>query len=139
MMGGVGWRVPSLYRAMKETDDGLPEVAASARALGVRPGVDVPATAADELVEPGTGGLSVSPSAPDNLPRHRRPSEFGGTGIDPVWVVSDAEIGPRLRYRPDPDNSRHGFIEPADALPLIEYQRAIAGTQRHWRKVVGTT
>lgn len=43
-------RVPRLYRAMREGRDGLPEVAASARALGVRPGIDVPVTAAGGLV-----------------------------------------------------------------------------------------
>src|SRR5688572_7304120 len=103
---------------MKESDQGWPEVGASARTLGVRPGIDVPAVAGDELVHPGTGGLSVSPDTPYNLPRHRRLPEFGGTGIDPVWVISDAELGPRLRYRPDPDDPRHGFVEPPGTMTL---------------------
>jgi len=53
-----------LFRAMKENDTGSCEVGESARASGVRPGVDVPAVGPNDLVLPGQGGLSVSPDDP---------------------------------------------------------------------------
>lgn len=125
--------MPRLFRSMKESDAGQPEIGANARSLGVRGGIDVVATEASEQVQPGTGGVSVSPDDPRNLPRHRRPPEFGGTGKDPVWVISDAELGPRLRYRPDPEVWGHGFVEPAHGMTLADYQAAVAETQCRWR------
>jgi hypothetical protein len=35
--------------------------------LGVRPGIDVPAAKPADMVQPGEGGLSVSPDDPTNL------------------------------------------------------------------------
>jgi hypothetical protein len=120
---------------MKETHAGLPEVGESARALGVRPGIDVPATNLHDLVNPGEGGLSVSPDDPLNLPTFRRPPNFQGTGKDPLWSIRDADLRPDLRYRPDPNKAGHGFVEVARPMTLREYQLAVARTQQLWRKV----
>jgi hypothetical protein len=87
----------SLFRSMKEDDGGVPEAAANARALGVRPGIDVPAVGDEETIQPGQGGVSVSPDDPLNLPAFRRPPQFQGTGKDPVWVIDEAQLGPDLR------------------------------------------
>jgi hypothetical protein len=76
--------MPKLFRGMKEHANGLPELGESSRCLGVRPGLDVPATELDDLVWPGEGGLSVSPDDPHGLPNFRRPPVLGGTGKDPV-------------------------------------------------------
>jgi hypothetical protein len=119
---------------MKESVSGQPSVGPSSRTLGIRPGIDVPAVSPDEIVVPGQGGLSVSPDDPHNLPPTRRPPAFGGTGKDPVWGLDESDLGPDLRYRPDPDNDRHGFIEPVRAMPLREYEEAIARTQGLWKK-----
>ena len=48
--------------------------------LGVRPGIDVPALYPLDIVQPGQGGLSVSPDDPLNLPYFRRPPEWQGAG-----------------------------------------------------------
>ena len=78
----------------------------------MRPG-EIP-VGPDGLVHPGTGGMSVSPYDPGNLPEHRRPPEFGGTGRDPVWEHHSDQLGPDLQYRPDPHNpGGHGFVEPS--------------------------
>ena len=74
-----------LFRAMRKDADGFPEVGANARALGVRPGIDVLATLPSEMIQPGQGGLSVSPDDPMNLPYFRRPPGFQGSGRDSVW------------------------------------------------------
>lgn len=128
-----------LYRAMREVQEEKPEVAPTSRALGARPGIDVPAVAADDLIRPGEGGASVSPDDPLNLPSFRRPPEFKGTGRDPVWSLSLADLGPDLTYRPDPTNPGHGFLEPARPMTFAEYQRALAQTCDLWRKVEAPT
>ena len=125
----------NLFRGMKE-NAGFPALDASARGLGVRPGIDVPAVALDDMVQPGTGGVSVSPDDPLNLPVYRRPPAFQGTGRDPVWTIAEADLGPDLCFRPDPTNPSHGFLEPSRPMTLQEYALAIARTQSLWRRAV---
>jgi hypothetical protein len=124
-----------LFRAMKEDAHGMPQLGASARNLGVRPGIDVPATNPADIVQSGQGGLSVSPDNPMNLPPYRRPPVFHGTGKDPVWMIHQAELGSDLTFRADPRNADHGFIEPNQPMTLDEYQRAVQQTQPLWQKV----
>lgn len=112
----------------------MPQLGASARCLGVRPGIDVPATMPHDMVQTGQGGLSVSPDDPMNLPVYRRPAPFQGTGKDPVWMIEDAKLGSDLIYRVDPRKAGHGFIEPALPMMLHEYQNALKATQTWWRK-----
>lgn len=80
---------PSLYRSMRAADIGLmPAVGPTGRTLGARVPLDIPVDA-DGMVSPGTGGMSVAPFSPANLPSHRRPSSLpGGTSKDPVWRFS---------------------------------------------------
>src|SRR5262249_9103122 len=122
--------------SMKESTEGSPQLGSSARTLGARLGIDVPALSGRDLVNPGQGGVSISPDDPHHLPRHRRPPEFGGTGQDPVWCLDDADLGPLLCFRPAPGHPGHGFIEPAHPMTVDEYQQALAATQPLWRKVV---
>lgn len=119
-----------LYRGMME-DGGKHKVGDSVRTLGVRPDVDIPVDA-NGMVYPKTGGMSVSPS-PDDLPTHRKPPEFGGTGKDPVWGINTDDLGPDLIYVPD--NPGHGTIQPAKPMSLKAYQNALANTNINWEKV----
>ena len=122
-----------LYRSMRAGNDGLPITGPSARTLGVRPEVDIPVDAHGS-VQPGSGGMSVSPDSPMNLPSHRRPANMGGTGKDPVWCIRACDLGPDLTYRPDPKHpSGHGFVEPARPMSFVDYQRALEGTRGSWR------
>jgi hypothetical protein len=85
------------------------------------------------MVEPGTGGMSVSPNDPMNLPSFRRPVEFGGTGKDPVWCMGSCDLPSGLQYRADPLNTGgHGFIEPAYPMPFEDYQNLLWETQASW-------
>lgn len=121
---------------MREEADGAPRIGPSSRALGARPGIDVPALASNDVVLTGQGGISVSPLDPSNLPMHRRPRSLGGRGDDPVWSIEVSDLGPELCYRPDPDNpSRHGFIEPSGPTTLQEFQDALASTRQRWTKI----
>lgn len=90
----------------------------------------------DGLVHPDTGGMSVTPNDPAGLPPHRRPPGMGGTGKDPVYCLSEACLGDRLKYRPDPGKSdTHGFVEPREPMTLEEYLKALSDTAGSWKKV----
>lgn len=123
-----------LYRSMQAAEDGYPILGAGTRTLGSRPGIDIPVEEGN--VEPETGGMSISPNDAMNLPRHRRPPEFDGTGRDPVFEMDDGDLGPALRHRPDPERpSLHGFVEPKATMSFEDYQAAIWQTRESWTKV----
>jgi hypothetical protein len=123
-----------LYRGMK-TDpvDGMPLAEPTARGLGVRPGIDIHV---DDfgLVDAGSGGMSVSSDAIENLPRHRRPHEHGGWGDDPVWEIDEDGLDGLLTYAVDDALPTHGFVEPTYQMPLEDYQLALAETRQLWRQ-----
>jgi hypothetical protein len=78
--------------------------------------------------------MSVSPWPPQNLPRHRRPPEIGGTGKDQVFVLETDELPAELEYRPDLTKPEtHGFIAPAYTMLFTHYQLAIHSTRELWR------
>lgn len=88
------------------------------------------------MVEPGTGGMSVSPPPVGNLPLHRRPDEYGGRGKDPVFVLDTGKLPTNLHYRQDPEAPhRHGFIEPSHRMSFEEYQGAIHTTRTLWSQL----
>lgn len=113
-------------------DAGNPKVGDTARTLGVRinvENVDI-VVDANGMVHPNTGGMSVSPRIADLL-AHRRLSEFGGTGKDPVWRTNINDLGPELVYVSD--SPTHGTIQPTKTMTIEEYQKALANIK--WRKV----
>jgi hypothetical protein len=129
--------MPELFRSMRSSAEGLPLKQQSSRALGARPHIDIPI---DRIgcVDPGMGGMSVSPDDLMHLPDHRRPPEHGGTGRDPVWVIDEVDLGAGLVYRPDPDMpDLHGFVEPAKRMRFEEYVEALYATAGSWRRVGG--
>ncbi len=127
----------TLYRGMKQDpnihDHLLPENGATARTLGVRPNTDIPVDSKG-MVNPNTGGMSVAPNTPYNLPRHRRPPAWGGTGKDPVWSIGANNLPRGLRYRAD--SSTHGLIEPASRMRFTDFQFLLWLTQGSWSFVV---
>lgn len=127
--------VTDFYRSMQEGEDGLPVVQDSARGLGARDG-DISSDSFGKI-NPGTGGMSVSPNTPMNLPDFRRPAEFGGSGPDPVWCIRSCDIGPDLTYRPDPARpTTHGFFEPVNPMSASDYRQALAQTRNFWTLVL---
>jgi hypothetical protein len=117
-----------------EDAESHPALGSTARSLGARRGLDIPVDSLG-LVRPGNGGFSVSPDDPMNLPNHRRPPEWGGTGKDPIWALATESLGNSLVYRPDPDEPTHGFIEPAEVMPFEEYQQALYDTRESWSRI----
>lgn len=113
---------------------GRPRAAADARSLGAR--------ARDITigryggVGRGREGMSVSPMPPENLPHHRRPDRFGGSGKDPVWVLDTEDLPDDLVYAYDSLKPQtHGFISPAYHMSFEHYQQALAETSGLWELV----
>ena len=131
---------PEYFRSMTPGPDGAPEVGRSARRLGVRTPEDVQPDARG-LVQPRTGGMSVSPDSLWNLPHHRRPQPLGrgstGPAGDTVYSLSEpplevcALVARRDPRRPD----KHAFVEPSAPTPLSDYESALESTRPAWRKV----
>jgi hypothetical protein len=120
-----------VVRAMRRKFDGTPELGASMRTLGVRVRDLHPRL--DGTVDPGHGGLSVSPD-PESLPRATRPEGLGGIGKDPIFGLETEYLPDEsLSYRLDPRSPEtHGFIEPAYPMKFEHYQRLIHKTSAHW-------
>lgn len=128
--------------------DGRPEVGCGGNLLGVRVGSgetdDIPEE--NGYVQPGTGGMSVSPSL-ETLPPHRIPRrlqsripEATGSNQLHCWSMGEgafvhSSVTERLILRPDPKApERHGFVEPEQEMPVAEYEAAITATQNLWRR-----
>jgi len=79
--------------------------------------------------------MSIAPDDPKFLPPFRRPSELGGRGKDPVWVIDTDDLGPDLQFRQD--TPTHGMIEPNRPMTLAEYERALESTRTKWIRAVG--
>ena len=124
------WGLAKIFRGMKD-DGGYPKIESSARGLGVREGIDITVDA-NGMVEPGKNGMSMSPS-PQDLPSHRRPPEFGGTGKDPVWQIDTSDLGDDLKYVPDKPG--HGTIQPSKKMTLEKYKQTLGSLRRKFRKV----
>lgn len=127
-------QMKAVYRGMTAAGN-APALGESARKLGVRPGTDI--TVEEGKVKPASGkkkeGMSTSPDSPKNLPAHRRPPEWGGTGKDPVWETTDASLtNDKIRWVQD--SSTHGTVEPTKEMPYAEYKTALEGTQGSWSK-----
>lgn len=120
-----------------------PEVAATGRALGVRPS-DIPVDQAGN-VNPQTGGMSVSPTWRElpgfRIPKRLRPlcNKAAGPDDNHCWTMGNglfqaSTFTADLNLRPDPQNSAHGFIEPSQKMNIVNYAQSLANTLGAWRK-----
>lgn len=119
-----------LFRSMKVDSGDRPVCESTPRGLGVRPDIDIPVH--DGIVEPGTGGLSVAPDTPQNLPLFRRPASLGGTGRDVVWRIVPDSLPDSLVFRRDRED--HGLIEPSRTMRFEEYNQALCETALQWTR-----
>ncbi len=143
--------MPLIFRVMCVDGNG-PRCGPDARSLGVRvpPSLDVDIEPdAAGFVQPGRGGMSVSPEAA-LLPIHRLPRRLkdkfpraSGSNLDAVWQMGvgafvAGEVAAQLVLRPDPDRPiAHGFVEPANRMLCAEYQAALTATRELWHRWEG--
>jgi hypothetical protein len=113
--------------------DERPLVKGKGDCLGVRPNIDIHPLRGQ--VFPVTGGMSVAPDEPANLPNHRRPKDLGGTAKHPAWAIQESDLPDGLRYRTDPLNQEHGFIEPLRSMPFESYEELLESTRDLWIRV----
>lgn len=116
--------------------DGRPRVVPTARGLGVRLETDIPVDETTGQVQPGTGGMSVAEESPRSLPVHRRPPSHGGTGLDPVWTITEEDLAEALIYRLDEPPPRHGMVEPAWEMSFEDFEIALAETRDSWAELL---
>ena len=130
MLGPYTGSARDLYRAMR-IDGETPEVAPNQ--LGVRTeGEHADITPdADGTVWPDTGGMSVTPDDPEDLPYHRRPVSLEGSCRWPVWVISSSDIVSPLVVQPQEET--HWFIEPSHPMAVAQYTSALVGTAPLWQ------
>jgi RHS repeat-associated protein len=127
-----------LYRSMQEGIDGMPVLGESATTLGARigPELDI-ATDENGIVHPNSGGMSVNTN-PNNIPEYRRPSEFGGTGKNPMWCLGTCSLPKGLKFTleeaKNPLNT-HGFTEPAKSMGGKAFNQLIQSTKSLWKKI----
>ncbi len=133
--------MPKIYRGMKQ-DQGRLALGPTAQTLGARVPEDIEADAAG-MVRPGTGGMSVSPSLRDlpyfRVPKRLRALHSTATGSNDlfVWSMGTGDfvgepVNNQLCLRLDPDDGKHGFVEPAKGMSSNEYQNALTATQDQW-------
>lgn len=124
-MEGGGAGGTTLLRTMKIGEDGLPVTGQSMTTLGARVPRDIP-VGESGLVEPGTGGMSVTPKG-GTLPNP------GGRNLQ-TFCINCSDLGPNLRYVPDPSNPmNHGFIEPIRTMSNKTYQESLLQTRPFWK------
>lgn len=118
-----------LFRAMAN-DGGAPLVGPGH--LGVRTSGDRCDIKADATgsVHPETGGMSVTPDSPMDLPLHRKPRSLLGTGTRPVWCIASSHVAGHLAIRQD--RPTHWLIEPSSSMELSVFQEALADTAPRW-------
>ncbi len=122
-----------VFRAMKEDPNGKPLTGRSARKLGVRicgPRADIPIRAG--RVSPQTGGMSVTPDDPMQLPIIRLPKSLGGEGRDPVFYLQVPNLCSALNLRRD--KRTHALIEPAQCCLFEEFEQNLYNTKEKWVK-----
>jgi hypothetical protein len=144
--------MPLIWRGMR-IDEGKPEIGRGAVLLGVRVGPgdgDDINPDGDNCVQPGQGGMSVSPSV-ETLPPHRVPRRLqkaypdrlpdasGSNRLHCWWfgegTFAGGQVAKHLCLRLDPEAlALHGFVEPDNRMTLPEYEAALTATQDHWQR-----
>lgn len=117
---------------MKENPaDGKPVCENTNAGLGVR-NSDITQDAKG-FVHPRTGGMSVTPNSPENLPPHHLPSNLGGSAIKSIFSLKVEHLEPHLALRLDPRRpEHHALVEPAEAMPMRAYRSCITDTREYW-------
>lgn len=121
-----------IVRGMKMDGDGKPKLGECARTLGVRIPTDI-SPDEDGVIRNCHCGMSVSPIPVFNLPKHRRPKEWGGIGRDPVFGIDESQlIKFDLKLIIDSNKDSHGYIAPFGDMAYTDYVARLHATKPCW-------
>lgn len=146
--------MPRIYRAMRADGDSPMVGHTQNDTLGVRE-ITVDANGREVgdvrpvggLVQPCTGGMSVSPSTqalpphliPKRLRTHGYPDARRGSTLPDTfpWRMgdgrfSDGALCECLQLRIDAQDPEHGFVEPDREMTLTDYRAAVEVTRPSW-------
>lgn len=128
--------MPLVFRAMKKEADGLPTVAPSASALGVRPAVDIDIDNQGNVVV-NDKGMSVSPSWRE-ISIFRIPKRLGGQGSNNTFCFrmgsgpfQQGALAAGLELVPD--SPKHGVVRPEKSVRLQQYENDLSATRLDWQ------
>lgn len=119
-----------IYRPMRPAEDGHPALGASLSTLGVRSGKDIP-VADDGVVQPKSGGMSVTPDRWRDVPQPLLPRSLGGEGRHPLFCLEIEALPLDLVARVD--RPRHANVEPVAVCQFDEFNAAVQATRCDWR------
>ena len=131
-----------LYRDMEEHDDNLPVIGYSSKRLGVRiVGLTVKEGEVFDIVpdsegyvHPESEGLSVTPpSIKTNIKPFLLKRILKKKTV--LWEIDKTSLSLYdLKYRVDPNDETHGFIEPINKMAANNFISLVLQTRPHWRK-----
>ena len=138
--------MPTFYRAMKQADDGLPEVGSDSKQLGVRvapnPTADVDLDEKRDVILNGKG-MSVVENwrglLPHLVPKRLKPILSGAAGSNTLACFrlgqgpfSPGVVNDQLSLILKEHDAHAGNIVPARAVPERQFQNNIAATRDEW-------
>lgn len=86
-------------------------------------------------VGPNGAGMSVALDTPMNLPRYRRPPQFGlGTGRHPIFALPVHAVPVALELHSD--SPTHAVLQSATWVHLEVYEKTLEGTQPYWMEIL---
>ena len=128
--------MPLVFRAMKQDADGLPTVAPSASALGVRRDTDIDVDQQGNAVV-NHKGMSVFPAWRE-ISIFRIPKRLGGQGSNNTYCFKmgtgafhQEQLAAGLELLPD--SKTHGVVRPEKLVQLAQYESDLAATRAAWQ------
>jgi len=130
--------MPQVFRVMRRDADGLPTVAPSASALGVRPGTDIDVDAQNNAVV-NNKGMSVSPAwRMISIFRIPKRLDSRGQGKNNTFcfrrgagAFQQSAFAAGLELFPD--SPTHGVVRPTQLIALAQYEADLAATRADWQ------
>jgi hypothetical protein len=138
--------MPTIYRAMKQADDGLPMVGSGSKELGVRvppnPNADIDLDETGNVILNGKG-MSVARNwrglLPHLVPKRLRSIFPGATGSNNLACFrfgqgpfSPGALDDRLSWVLKEHDSYAGSVVPTQSVPESRFQNDLAATRSGW-------
>lgn len=140
--------MPTIYRSMKQAEDGLPAVGCNSKELGVRvppnANADVDLDGNDHVIANGKG-MSVAEHWRYMLghlvPKRLTPVCPGATGSNSLacyklgtGAFAEAPLNDELAVALKRHDAHSGNVVPTQSVPIQQFQAALAATRTQWQR-----